>query len=70
LARTQGEEAGYFNGSLSEREVASFEAWTHSIILERGVKMLGFMSERWNIPLAEDFRKTLTKVDFAIETPP
>lgn len=61
------EETGYFNGSYSEREVAEFEVWRHKEILERGVKLLGFMERRWEIPLAEDFRKTLTQVNFAIK---
>ena len=61
------EETGYFNGSYSEREIAAYESWRHKEILERGVKMLGFMSERWEISLAEDFRRTLTKVNFAVE---
>lgn len=60
------EETGYFNGSYSEREVAEYEVWRHKEILERGVKLLGFMAERWEIPLAEDFRKTLTQVNFAL----
>lgn len=63
---TANEETGYFNGSYSEREVSEFEVWRHTEILERGVKLLGFMAERWEIPLAEDFRKTLTQVNFAI----
>ena len=60
-------EVGYFNGTFSEREVANCEHWTHIQILERGVKMFGFMANRWNIPLAEEFRKTLTQVNFGIE---
>ena len=63
---TANEETGYFNGSYSEREVAEFEVWRHKEILERGVKLLGFMAERWEIPLAEDFRRTLTQVNFAL----
>jgi len=62
-------ETGYFNGSFSEREVAKIENWTHHEILERGVKMLGFMETRWNIPLAEEFRRTLTQVNFGVEAP-
>ena len=64
---TANEETGYFNGSYGEREAAEFEVWRHKEILERGVKLLGFMAERWEIPLAEDFRKTLTQVNFAIK---
>jgi len=63
---TASEETGYFNGCYSERQVAEFEVWRHKEILERGVKLLGFLAERWEVPLAEDFRKTLTQVNFAI----
>src|SRR5580658_5537735 len=45
------ESTGYFNGSYSEREIAAFEVWRHKEILERGVKMLGFMAYRWEISL-------------------
>ena len=58
------EETGYFNGSHSEREIAAFEVWRHKEILERGVKMLGFMSMRLEISLAEEKRQTLTMVNF------
>jgi hypothetical protein len=60
------EETGYFNGCYSERQLAEFEVWRHKEILERGVNLLGFLAERWEVPLAEDFRKTLTQVNFAI----
>jgi hypothetical protein len=63
------ESTGYFNGSYSEREVAAFEVWRHKEILERGVKMLGFMADRWEISLAEEIRKTLTQVNFRVEIP-
>ena len=44
-----GDPSGYFNGSYSEIEVASFENWTPIEILERGRKMLDFMGSRWMI---------------------
>ena len=60
------EETGYFNGSYSEREIAAFEIeiWRHNEILERGITMLGFMAERWEISLAEEIRKTLNPSQF------
>ena len=61
------EETGYLTGSYSEREVAEFEVWRHKEILERGVKLLDFMAQRWGIPLGEDIKKTLTHVNFAIK---
>lgn len=45
----QGNEVGFFNGAYSEIEVASYDRWTPNEILERGVKMLEFMEERWGI---------------------
>jgi uncharacterized protein with ParB-like and HNH nuclease domain len=43
----KGNEFGYFNGSYSEIEVSSYSEWTPSQIIERGIKMLDFMEERW-----------------------
>lgn len=45
----KGEEVGFFNGSYSEIKVASYDDWTPKEILERGIKMLEFMEERWNV---------------------
>ena len=42
---------GYFNGSFSEIAVAQNADWTPKEILERGVKMLGFLEEHWSISL-------------------
>lgn len=42
---------GYANGSYSELEVAQNEDWTAAEILERGLKLLKFMEERWLIDL-------------------
>lgn len=46
-------EVGFFNGSYSEIEVASNDDWTPKEIEERGVKMLGFLEERWNVSFEE-----------------
>ena len=59
-------ETGYFSGSYSEREAAAFEFWRHKEIFERGIKMLNFMSERWEISL-ESKKLTLTQVNFEAE---
>ena len=42
---------GYANGSYSELEVAKKEDWTETEILERGLTLLKFMEERWQISL-------------------
>ncbi len=60
------EEVGYFTGCYSERELAECEVWRHKEILDRGVRLLDFMAQRWDIPLAEDIRRTLTRVNFAV----
>lgn len=39
---------GYLNGSHSEYEVSTNPNWTSKEILDRGLKLLNFMSERWN----------------------
>lgn len=40
---------GYSNGSLSEREVALNDDWSPLHILSRGIKLLSFLEERWNV---------------------
>lgn len=44
-----GKYIGYFNGSYSEIEVSGYEDWTAKEILERGIKMLNFLEEKWDI---------------------
>lgn len=40
---------GYSNGSHSEIEVANNDDWTAEEIKKRGLKLLAFMEDRWNI---------------------
>jgi len=40
---------GYSDGSHSEIEVATYEEWNPSTILDRGYKLLEFMEKRWNL---------------------
>ena len=47
------DEVGYFNGSYSEIEVSSYSKWTPIEIQERGLKMLSFMEERWDVDTSE-----------------
>ncbi|GAB3783799.1 DUF262 domain-containing protein [Spirosoma horti] len=44
---------GYRYGSYSENEVASYQDWDDVAILERGLKLLEFMVNRWDIPLGD-----------------
>lgn len=53
-ANAKGVLNGYFNGSYSELEVAEYDNWTIDEIHDRGVKMLKFIEERWNINLEEE----------------
>ena len=48
-----GKEIGYFNGSYSEIEVSKCPEWTAKEIKERGVRMLEFMENRWNISFSD-----------------
>ena len=40
---------GYLYGSYSENEIANYKDWTASEILERGIKLLEFMEDRWGL---------------------
>jgi len=42
---------GYRYGSYSENEITSNTNWTALEILERGIKLLTFMEERWNFKI-------------------
>ena len=48
---------GYRYGSYSEIEVSKNKQWTPTEILERGMRILNFIEERWNIPLGDDKNK-------------
>ncbi len=51
---------GYRYGSYSEIEVTHYQDWTAKEIIERGIKLLNFMEERWNFPIGGN----LEKIDF------
>ncbi|MGD1807467.1 DUF262 domain-containing protein [Dapis sp. BLCC M126] len=57
---SNGKNIGYKYGSYSEIEVSEKDDWTAEEILERGLKLLNFMEERWGIKLGT--RKD--KIDF------
>jgi uncharacterized protein with ParB-like and HNH nuclease domain len=51
---------GYANGSHSEIEVSlKYNKWTPIEIKDRGLKLLDFMEERWNINLGNNLDKCL-----------
>ncbi len=47
-------EERFKNGSLSERELCEYDDWNKEQIKERGLNLLNFMSERWNIKLDDE----------------
>lgn len=49
-----GDGVGYYNGSVSENEVAQYSDWTPTEILHRGMDLLRFMEQRWSIALGDD----------------
>jgi hypothetical protein len=56
---------GYRYGSYSENEVSKLTEWTPKEILERGVKLLTFMEERWSITLGDQKqKKRILNLDF------
>lgn len=63
-----GDGVGYYNGSVSENEVAQCPDWTPTQILKRGLELLRFMEQRWNIELGDfDFKGQLlhlSDIDF------
>jgi hypothetical protein len=64
-----GKNYGYYNGSHSEIEVAKeYDKWGAEEILERGLDLLRFMEEHWNIKLGNKEEKTkLLGLEFMIK---
>ncbi len=48
---------GYSDGSHSEIEVSRYDEWTPAQIEKRGLRLLDFMEERWNIKFESDEAK-------------
>ncbi|WP_163931402.1 DUF262 domain-containing protein [Paraferrimonas sp. SM1919] len=60
LKKNNGQGVGFYNGSVSENEVAQYGEWTPIAIKERGMALLDFMEERWGITLGDtDFKLQL-----------
>jgi hypothetical protein len=61
-----GNGVGYYNGSISENELAQCKdvGWSPTEIQNRGVELLSFMELRWSIELGDsDFKKRLLHLD-------
>lgn len=60
-----GQGVGFYNGSVSENEIAQEAEWLPEQIVKRGLSLLAFMESRWNIQLGDDdFKKRLLHVRF------
>jgi len=49
---------GYRYGSFSEIEVSNSLEWGPEDIVKRGIKLLTFMENRWNLPKTDNLQKT------------
>ena len=59
-----GSGVGYYNGSVSENEVAQSQEWTPIEIRKRGMELLSFMERRWKIELGDlEFKGRLLHLD-------
>lgn len=58
-AKKQGTDGipGFSQGSFSELEIAQYPDWTSSTILQRGMKMLHFVENHWDVQLGSDEEK-------------
>lgn len=64
LKKNNNAGVGYYNGSVSENEVSTKLEWTPKEILARGLVLLKFMEERWDIVLGDkEFKTQLLHLD-------
>lgn len=49
----EGDTVGYRYGGYSENEVAASPEWGPQEIVERGIKMISFLSARWRLPIGD-----------------
>lgn len=62
---------GYDKGSYSEGEVAKLEDWTPEEILKRGLRLLEFIENRWNLKFpSEDYKISLLGLKFLFDGRP
>jgi Uncharacterized conserved protein len=65
LKKNNGNGVGYYNGSVSENEIALSPDWTAETIVKRGLDLLAFIENRWDLSLGDDtFKLKLLKADF------
>ncbi|MCH9844449.1 MAG: DUF262 domain-containing HNH endonuclease family protein [Alphaproteobacteria bacterium] len=68
--KNNGNGVGYYNGSAAENELSLYENWLADDILNRGMKLLKFMEDRWEIEIRIDaigkneFKRRLLHLDF------
>lgn len=55
---------GYSDGSHSEIEVSQYPEWTAKKIEERGLKLINFMTKRWDLNIKDEDKKKLLFLDF------
>jgi uncharacterized protein with ParB-like and HNH nuclease domain len=56
---------GYYNGSYSEIEVSQNTQWTPDEIKQRGLNLLKFLEERWDVDFeSEEFKLKILHLDF------
>ena len=68
LKKNNGNGVGYYNGSASENKLAQIDEWIPEAILYRGLDLLDFMEQRWDITLGDDlFKAKLLHLDFLLE---
>jgi uncharacterized protein with ParB-like and HNH nuclease domain len=68
LKKNNGNGVGYYNGSVSENEIAQVKDWDAKAIEKRGLEILAFMEERWSISLGDrQFKKSLLCLKFLTE---
>ena len=58
---------GYSNGSHSEVEVAQYKDWTPECIKERGLKLLEFLENRWDVKFDEESKLRVLGLEFMKE---
>lgn len=54
---SESNQVGFRYGSYSENEIACYSDWTANDILDRGVKLLTFMENRWGLSLGDKSEK-------------
>lgn len=58
-------------GLLNEKEASDYEVWDYDTVLDRGLKILSFIEERWNISLGNEVhKKELLFLDFRLASLP